>query len=256
MSTIYGRLLWRVTEARLTHGIRGIFWHQGENDQGADGPTGGFGYETYRPLFLDLAAAWKQDYPNLQHYYVFQIWPKSCSMGFNGSDNRLREVQRNLPTAFSRMSIMSTVGIKPPGGCHYPQAGYLEFAKLIAPLVERDNYGKVFTSSITPPNLVKWKFANQARDEILIEFDQPVQWDDQLFNQFSLDDNSVPFISGESLSETKISKQVKLKLKGPSEGHKLTYLDSAAWNPNHLLYGANRIAVLTFCDVPLETQTP
>ena len=78
----------------------------------------------------------------------------------------------------------------------------------------------------------------------------------QLFNQFSLDDNSVPFISGESLSETKISKQVKLKLKGPSEGHKLTYLDSAAWNPNHLLYGANRIAVLTFCDVPLETQTP
>ena len=256
MSTIYGRLLWRVTEARLTHGIRGIFWHQGENDQGADGPTGGFGYETYRPLFLDLAAAWKQDYPNLQHYYVFQIWPKSCSMGFNGSDNRLREVQRNLPTAFSRMSIMSTVGIKPPGGCHYPQAGYLEFAKLIAPLVERDNYGKVFTSSITPPNLVKWQFANPARDEILIEFDQPVQWDDQLFNQFSLDDKSVPFISGESLSETKISKQVKLKLKGPSKGQKLTYLDSAAWNPNQLLYGANRIAVLTFCDVPLETQTP
>ena len=47
VTTIYGRLLWRVREARLTHGIRGVLWHQGENDQGADGPTGGFGWETY-----------------------------------------------------------------------------------------------------------------------------------------------------------------------------------------------------------------
>ena len=63
MTTIYGRLLWRVRQARLTHGIRGVLWHQGENDQGADGPTGGFGWETYRQYFIDLAAAWKQDYP-------------------------------------------------------------------------------------------------------------------------------------------------------------------------------------------------
>ena len=40
-ATIYGRLLWRVREARLTHGVRAVLWHQGENDQGADGPTGG-----------------------------------------------------------------------------------------------------------------------------------------------------------------------------------------------------------------------
>jgi len=46
LTTIYGRLLWRVSEAKLTHGIRAILWHQGENDQGADGPTGGYGWET------------------------------------------------------------------------------------------------------------------------------------------------------------------------------------------------------------------
>ncbi len=33
--TIYGRLLWRARQARLTHGIRAVLWHQGENDQGA-----------------------------------------------------------------------------------------------------------------------------------------------------------------------------------------------------------------------------
>ena len=69
LTTIYGRLLWRVRQARLTHGIRGVLWHQGENDQGADGPTGGFGWETYRQFFIELAAAWKQDFPNVQHYY-------------------------------------------------------------------------------------------------------------------------------------------------------------------------------------------
>ena len=72
---------------RLTHGIRGVLWHQGENDQGADGPTGGYGWETYQQYFIDMAAAWKQDYPNIQHYYVFQIWPKACAWAINGSDN-------------------------------------------------------------------------------------------------------------------------------------------------------------------------
>jgi Domain of unknown function (DUF2341)/Concanavalin A-like lectin/glucanases superfamily/Carbohydrate esterase, sialic acid-specific acetylesterase len=131
VATIYGRLLWRVREAKLRHGVRGLLWHQGENDQGADGPTGGFGWETYQQYFVELSAAWKQDYPNLKHYYIFQIWPKACAMGVNGSDNMLREVQRTLPALYSNMSIMSTLGIKPPGGCHYPLAGWAEFARLI-----------------------------------------------------------------------------------------------------------------------------
>ena len=32
LTTIYGRLLWRLRRAKLTHGVRGIIWHQGEND--------------------------------------------------------------------------------------------------------------------------------------------------------------------------------------------------------------------------------
>ena len=196
--TIYGRLLWRVQQAKLTHGIRGVLWHQGESDQGADGPTGGYGWETYRQFFIDLAAAWKQDFPNIQHYYVFQIWPKACAMGVDGSDNRLREVQRTLPTAFSKLSIMSTLGIDPPGGCHYPAAGYAEFARLIGPLVERDNYGKSFTASITPPDLQRVYFASDKREEIVMEFDQPVKWDNALASQFYLDGEKGQVASGRS----------------------------------------------------------
>jgi hypothetical protein len=67
LTTIYGRLLWRVQQARLTHGIRGLLWHQGEADQGTLGPTGDYNYKSYHQNFVELSAAWKQDYPNLAH---------------------------------------------------------------------------------------------------------------------------------------------------------------------------------------------
>ncbi|WP_020468253.1 DUF2341 domain-containing protein [Zavarzinella formosa] len=251
MTTIYGRLLWRVRQAKLTHGIRGLFWHQGENDQGADGPTGGFGWETYRSLFIELAASWKQDFPNIQHYYIFQIWPRSCAMGINGSDNRLREVQRNLPSAFSRMSIMSTLGIDPPGGCHFPAAGYAEFARLITPLVERDNYGKIATMSITPPNLKRAFFNDDKKDEIVLEFDQPVKWDNTLTGQFYLDGEKGKIASG-----TGLGNRVTLKLSGGSSARNITYLDSKAWSQATLLRGENGLAALTFCEVPLQGAKP
>ena len=40
VTTIYGRLLWRLQQAKLTHGVRAVLWHQGENDQGESGATG------------------------------------------------------------------------------------------------------------------------------------------------------------------------------------------------------------------------
>ena len=249
--TIYGRLLTRIKGARLTHGIRGVLWHQGESDQGADGPDGGFGWETYRKYFIDLAASWKMDYPNIQHYYIFQIWPKSCSMGVNGSDNVLREVERTLPSAFSNMGIMSTLSIKPPGPAHYPAAGYAEMARLICPLVERDNYGKVFAASITPPDLKKAYYTSDKKEEIVLEFDQPMAWNNSLASQFYLDGEK-----GKVASGAVSGKVITLKLKETSAAQKLTYLDSASWSVDNLLYGENGIAALTFCDVPLLPQEP
>lgn len=251
VTTIYGRLLWRTKQAKLTHGVRGVLWHQGENDQGADGPSGGYGYETYRQLFIDLAAAWKTDFPNVKHYYVFQIWPKSCAMGINGSDNRLREVQRNLPSAFSNLSVMSTLGIDPPGGCHFPARGYAEFAKVICPLVERDFYGRAPTTSITPPNLKRAAFATGKKDEIVLEFDQPVKWDAALAGQFYLDGQKGKVASGSVAGNV-----LTLKLGTATDAKTVTYLDSAAWSQKTLLVGANGLAALTFCEVPVLTQKP
>lgn len=249
VKTIYGRLLWRVREAKLTHGIRAVLWHQGENDQGADGPTGGYGWETYRDYFITLSAGWKQDYPNVQHYYLFQIWPRACSMGVNGSDNALREVQRTLPAYYSNLHVMSTLGVKPPGGCHFPLAGYAEFARLLCPLVERDLYGKTFATSITPPDLKRAQWTTDKRDELTLEFDQPVTWSPTLAGQFSLDGSAGSVISGVVTGQV-----LTLKLKETSSATKVTYLDSKTWSEKNLLLGTNGIAALTFWNVPIAAK--
>jgi hypothetical protein len=246
---LYGTLLTRVEGAKLTHGIRGILWHQGENDQGSDGPTGGYGWETYHDLFKEMAAAWKTDFPNVKNYYVFQIWPNSCGMGGNiGSGDRLREKQRTLPYLFSNMSILSTLGVKPSGGCHYPLEGWAEFARMVQPIIERDHYDVKPTKILTAPNLKRAAFANATKDTITLEFDQSVMWLDLLANQFYLDGEPDHVVSGSTKGNF-----LTLKLKSPSAAKNITYLKEVNWKQETLLIGENGLAALTFCEVPLQS---
>ena len=250
LTTIYGRMLWRVEQAKLTHGIRGILWHQGENNQGSAAPTGDFDWKSYQDYFLEMSAAWKQDFPNIQHYYIFQIWPNSCSMGGNsGCGDMIREKQRTLPQLFSNMDVMSTLGIKPPGPCHYPLAGWSEFARLIQPLIERDFYGKAPTASITAPNLKKAYYTTGAKDAIALEFDQPVAWNDSLAGQIYLDGTADKVASGSVSGNI-----VTLKLTEAAAAKKITYLKERSWSQDKLIIGANGIAALTFCDVDIGSK--
>ncbi len=245
---LYGSLLTRVEGAKLTHGIRAILWHQGENDQGSAGPTGGYGWETYHELFKEMAASWKQDFPNVKNYYVFQIWPNSCGMGGSiGSGDMLRERQRTLPYLFSNMSILSTLGVRPPGGCHYPLEGWAEFARTIQPLIERDHYGKVPTGPISAANLKRAYFTGDKKDMIALEFDQPVVWSENLVGQFYLDDEKDKVASGSVKGNV-----LTLTLKEASSAKLITYLKETSWSQDNLLMGANGIAVLTFCGVTIE----
>jgi hypothetical protein len=252
LTTIYGRTLWRVRQAKLTHGIRGILWHQGENNQGSACPTGDFDWKSYQDYFIALSAAWKQDFPNLQHYYVFQIWPNACSMGGNsGGGDMIREVQRSLPRLYSNLSVMSTLGINPPGGCHYPLPGWAEFARLIQPLIERDLYGKKPAESITPPDLKQVYYSSAKKDAITLEFDQPIVWMDALAGQIYLDGEKGKVASGSVTGNV-----LTLKLKEVSKADRITYLKESDWSQNDLILGANGLAALTFCEVPLLPAKP
>ena len=248
LNTIYGRMLWRVTNARLTHGIRAVLWHQGEADQGSDGPDNGYGSTFYHQYFMDMSAAWKQDMPNIQHYYLFQIWPNGCSQG-GGHGDLLREKQRTLSQLYSNMDVMSTLGIKPGGGCHYPLAGWSEFARLMQPLIERDFYRRKVSDSITAPNLKQAYYTSNAKDAIALVFDQPIIWMDSLVGQFYLDDAKDKVATGSVNGNV-----ITLKLKEPATAGKITYLKELNWDQNDLIFGGNGIAALTFSEVPIETS--
>lgn len=250
--TIYGRLYARIVAARLTHGIRGLLWYQGENNQGAASPTGDEDWKSYQSYFVDLAAAWKQDYPNIQHYYVFQFWPDACAMGGTHAADMTGEVIRTLPHLFSNLRIMSVLGIVSPGSgrgnCHFAWQGYAQVASLITPVIERDNYGLVPAQAVTAPNLQRAAFTSAARDAIALEFDQPMIWNDATRTLFYLDAAAGAIRSGQAAGNV-----VTLQLTGPSAARSITYLKGQDWDgkQGNLLYGANKIAALTFCDVPL-----
>jgi len=245
-ATIYGRLLARIRAARLTHGIRAVLWHQGEADQGADGPDGGYGSETYRATFHELAACWKRDLPNLGHTFLFQIWPNACSQGGTPASDRLRDIQRTLPRDFARMSVMSTLGIRPEGGCHYPAAGYAEMARLMAPLVDRDCYGTVFAEPVTAPDLLAARYAGPGRDEIVLEFGQPVVWEAATVSELRLDGEPGKVLSGRASGAT-----LRLAVAPGSTAATITYLVDRQWHPDRVLRGTNGIAALSFHAVPI-----
>jgi len=246
-ATIYGRLLRRVQAAGLTHGIRAIIWHQGENNQGAAGPSGDFDWKTYQELFVELAADWKEDFPNLRHYYLFQIWPDACAMGRGGNGDMLRETQRTLPRLFSHMEIQATLGVRPPGGCHFPLAGWAEFAGLVEPLIARDFHGVEPGGPIASPNLVRAVGPAVDAHTVALEFDQPVGWNDALVGQFHVDGQPGRVTGGRVAGNV-----LTLELHPGPAPRTITYVRETSWSQDVLLFGANGLAALSFCDVAVE----
>jgi hypothetical protein len=86
-----------------------------------------------------------------------------------------------------------------------------------------------------------------AQDTIALEFDQPMVWAEALAGQFYLDGEKGRVASGRVTG-----KVLTLTLKEASTATRITYLKEVAWSQDTLLYGANGLAALTFCNAPLE----
>ncbi|MEI7901463.1 MAG: DUF2341 domain-containing protein [bacterium] len=246
----YASLYNRVTGGKLTHGIRGVFWHQGENNSGAAAPTGDYDYKSYQSYFVNMAGAWKQDFPNIQRYIIWQVMPKPCAMGPKG--DQLREAQRTLPRLYSNMDILDTLGVAGYEGCHFNPTGYANFATQLRPLVLQDFYGVVSPAPVTAPNLQRAYFTTTNRNEIALEFDQDMEWNSAATVNFYLDR-----VGGKVATISVLGKVVKLQLTSASTAQTIDYLEDAIWGGSsaNLLYGINDIAALTFADVPIAAPT-
>jgi Carbohydrate esterase, sialic acid-specific acetylesterase len=251
-TNIYANLYNRVVGAKLTHGIRAVLWHQGEQDQVSGGIDGDYNYKFYNQYFVDISAAWKHDFPNILKYYVFQIWPAACGLD-TPTNNLLREVQRNLPFQYSNMRLMSTVGFTPYDYCHFSQAGYQEFSDRISALVKQDFHSFEPSTVFTAPNLLKAYFTTAAHDEIALAFDQAMAlWNIGIPSLIFLDDIADKVASGSVSGNV-----IKLRLSQPSTAQKITYLKGEiSWNPANLIKGENLVAALTFADVPIALTGP
>jgi hypothetical protein len=150
---------------------------------------------------------------------------------------------------YSRLRVMSTLGIVPPGPCHFPLIGWAEIANLVLPLMERDLYGKVPAGSVTAPDLVRAVVSGGGKDEVVLEFDQAVEWRDELAGEIYLDGEK-----GLVLGGTVEGNKVRLNVKAGTTATTVTYLKEKSWDQMRLLRGKNGIAALTFCEVPLVAE--
>lgn len=248
--TIYGRLLNRVKHAKLTHGVRGILWHQGENNQGAAAPTGDFDWKSYHADFVELAADWKADYPNIQQYYVHQIWPSGCNMGGTPAGDMLLEVQRTLPNLFSNMRIMSTLGIvsgsSGRGLCHFDLDGYAVIGRQLVPLLGADVYGDRRLGPMSAPNLLRAQYL--AKGAIELEFDQPMAWKDGNAKWVVVDGTPIKARTG-----TVEGNKITIDADGLQGAKRVGYISGRGWDgtASELIYGKNGVAALAFSAVPI-----
>ena len=143
---------------------------------------------------------------------------------------------------------MSTLGIRPGGGCHFLAEGYAVMARQLFPLVNKYNYGAQPEVSVTAPNIQSVSYSSAKKDEITLVFDQDVKWEDEVARRFDLDNGPADFISIGGTGKT-----ITLKLAEPSPAKNLSYVRGAKWNQDQpIILGSNGIAALTFCEVPIR----
>jgi Carbohydrate esterase, sialic acid-specific acetylesterase len=248
-NTIYGDLLNRVRSAKLTHGVRAVLWLQGENDQVSAGPyVPEQNYKTYRQNFFNLTADWEDNYPNIKNYYIFQILPGACGGG--AGQNELREIQRTLPSFYTNLRVMPTITADPGDSCHYALSGLEQLGDLMTPLVEQDFYGRSTAEIFTSPSVQRAYFTTAAKNEVALEFGQPMAANFAAQGMLFLDGVSNKVASGSVSGNT-----IKLQLTAASTASTITYVQGGSFDRANLILGSNGIAAMTFHNVPISTSS-
>lgn len=157
LDTNYGRLLYRLEQAGLSDSVKGLFWYQGESDEGNVAAH----VEGFDALYQD----WKRDLPSISNLYVFQI-ADACTE----ANLALRDAQRRMANRYPDVTVLSTNSIKGHRkDCHYWfQDGYATLGDWAARVLARDHYG-VDDVSAEPPNISHAYFSNDARTEVTLQ---------------------------------------------------------------------------------------
>lgn len=147
----YGRLYFRVTQSNLAEHVRAVFWSQGEKN-------GLYGFrltsEEYMSYFDSLRYAWKEDFPNIEKYYIFQT-----HNGCNKDPQYLmpiKEAQRRLGATNQEIETISTAKMKHfSDDCHFNFTdGYELFGNRLFRIVDEDLYGGYYPANVHSPDII------------------------------------------------------------------------------------------------------
>jgi hypothetical protein len=241
LSTIYGRLLYRVRKAEYENSIRAILYFQGESD----GPFA----TRHDTLFQKLHQNWINDYPGFKKLYVIQV-----RSGCGGPSIQLRDVQRRFEDSLVNCKVVSANGLNSHDGCHYGfDNGYKQLGIQMAALIGRDFYGSL-RKNIDPPNIKSCHYSNAKKTEITLEMKNAFDdlYVDSLFHQlFKIEgDANVSITKGEWVDNKIVLQlnQSSCKITG------LTYDGlplKRAWVKNSLDMG-----LISFYNVPILQLSP
>jgi len=123
----------------------------------------------------------------------------------------------------------------------------------MSPLVEQDNYGLVAKKILSAPNLKRAYFTAPDKNQITLEFDQPMAWKDACKTWLELDRVPAPINTGKAAGNL-----INLKLSAPATAAKsIGYVSGKFWDGHQdkLIYGTNGIAALSFTAVPIEPES-
>jgi Carbohydrate esterase, sialic acid-specific acetylesterase len=249
LRSIYGRLLYRMHKSGLHDHVRAIIWHQGESDTYPNDSQ--FYAERWDSLYHD----WHDDYPALEHIYLFQV-----RNGLGDDQGGLREIQRQIPHNYDNIHIMSTAGLDEFDGLHYYDAGYEAFGELMWPLVARDLYGRPLPPHSEPPDIVQARYVTANQDQIALEFTDSVVWPadslGEAMRQYFYLGDSWGMVES-AFVYPQWDHVLLLNLSGPRVASTVSYLPDLDNHSGGIYYGPwvrnpNGIGALLFSDIPIQ----
>jgi hypothetical protein len=204
----YKRMIGYVRGAGLEKGVRALLWHQGEKQvYGADAAKGVFPYISYYQDFLNLRKSWYADIPGLKRIYIFQI-KNGCGPSSVGWDV-MYETQRKLAADLPDVEIMATL-LPRISGCHYGEdgmPGYELLAEKMYAMIDKDLYGGTYAYPVRPPDLVAAAYTSKQKNEVVLQFDQNVAWE----NSCTIVDTTVDRLMIAALRQHHLGEQLFLK---------------------------------------------
>jgi hypothetical protein len=236
LDTIYGRLLFRATEAGVASQARALFWYQGESD-------GAFA-QAWEDGFRDLLAHWDVDFPGIEHLWLIQV-----RRGCGSPSLDLRDRQRRLTHGDPTMHGATANGLPRHDGCHFKDEGYVELARDLGPEVAHYLYGRPLVADASPPDVLSASWDGAAQDAFFLDFRNVTAPllvpGTSAFNTLTVDDGT------QVVDVTAVGNRLRVQLAGPSTATSVSF-QGHAYNRADWIVNARGLAMMGFFALPIQ----